>query len=166
MKSFSTRTFSGLGLAFALAIVLASGCHSGDGVENALGEGGDGGGDTEEALNGVLKIEQERYSFLEGAGIVTIEVLRAGGAQGAVSVSYAAAGDSAAAFADFIVREGERLVWEDGDAEPKEISILIQGNDDDGTPSETEAAPSRRLPARLAPIRKGPKKAWRLAPTL
>lgn len=131
MKSFSTRTFSGLGLAFALAIVLASGCHSGDGVENALGEGGDGGGDTEEALNGVLKIEQERYSFLEGAGIVTIEVLRAGGAQGAVSVSYAAAGDSAAAFADFIVREGERLVWEDGDAEPKEISILIQGNDDD-----------------------------------
>lgn len=118
------------------AFILIAGCTGGGGLrsEETL-EGTDtedsGEAGTESEVHpGVIKVASNAYSFLENAGIVSIDVTRTGGTQGAVSVRYSATNGSAHAWSDFVVRQGERLSWEDGDGASKKIFILLRDNNE------------------------------------
>jgi extracellular elastinolytic metalloproteinase len=81
----------------------------------------------------VLDIEEGQIEFeaavlnrTEDDGLVTIVVNRTGGTYGAVSVSFATADETARLdLGDYSAAAG-KLNWADGDAEPKEFSILLQ----------------------------------------
>lgn len=83
-----------------------------------------GGGPGPTPSPGTLRFTAADYPVAEGAGTVTLTAERTGGSAGAVSVSYATGGDSAAGGADFTDGSGA-LSWGDGDAAPKTLTIAI-----------------------------------------
>jgi plastocyanin len=84
---------------------------------------------------GTLRFAQASYSVSEGAGSINIAVSRVNGADGAVSISYAAAAGTATSGADFTATSGT-LSWADGDASNKTFNVPI-ANDTTQEPNET-----------------------------
>jgi uncharacterized protein with beta-barrel porin domain/ribosomal protein L35AE/L33A len=74
--------------------------------------------------NGELQFGSSTYNVAENAGIVTIEVIRAGGADGLVSVQYATSDGSAIAGSDYTTTTGT-LSWANGEAGSKTFTIPI-----------------------------------------
>lgn len=81
-----------------------------------------GGGNTPHP--GTLGFSLANYAVNEGAGSATIAVQRAGGADGAVSVHYAATAGSATAGQDFTAVSGT-LSWADQDAAAKTFTVPV-----------------------------------------
>lgn len=73
---------------------------------------------------GTLQFSLSGYSVNEHGITATITVIRVGGSQGAVSVSYQASDGSATQPADYLPAAG-MLSWADGDAAPKTFQITI-----------------------------------------
>lgn len=76
------------------------------------------------AQPGALQFSGSSFQVNEGAGTVAISVARSGGADGAVSVSFATANGSATAGSDYAESAGT-LSWTDGDSAPKSFSLAI-----------------------------------------
>ena len=78
---------------------------------------------------GTIAFSSAEYAFNENIGTATIFVLRAGGSAGAVTVNYTTAdGTASAANGDYVATSSppnSPLSWEDGDASPKTIAIVI-----------------------------------------
>jgi hypothetical protein len=83
---------------------------------------------------GTLQFSTSAYSVNEAAGTATITVTRSGGSDGAVSVSYATSGGTAAAGQDYTAVSGT-LTWAAGDTSSKTFTIpimddsLVEGNE-------------------------------------
>src|ERR1700712_5698501 len=92
-----------------------------------------GGGNTPHP--GTLGFSLASYAVNEGAGSATIAVQRLGGADGAVSVHYAATAGSATAGQDFTAVSGT-LSWGDKDAAAKTFTVPVI-NDTVVEPNET-----------------------------
>ncbi len=73
---------------------------------------------------GSLRFSLATFAVAEGAGAATLGVQRTGGADGAVSVHYAASAGTATAGADFAATSGT-LTWGDGDAALKTFDVVI-----------------------------------------
>lgn len=84
---------------------------------------------------GSLQFAQAAYSVSEGGGTVTLNVTRAGGSDGAVSIQYATANGGATAGSDYTAKSGT-LNWAAGDGSSKSITIDIL---EDGNPEGAEA---------------------------
>lgn len=78
----------------------------------------------DEVQRGTLTLSDSAYSVGEAGGSVTINVLRSGGSDGAISVDYSTADVTAASPADYTAVSGT-LKWADGDAEPKLVVVPI-----------------------------------------
>ncbi len=94
-------------------------------------EGQGGGGEQ----RGTIRFSLGAYSVSEGAGTATINVQRANGDDGAVTVQYSAAPGTATAGQDFTPKSGT-LSWADGDDDPKSFTVALQ-NDTATESSET-----------------------------
>jgi plastocyanin len=84
---------------------------------------------------GTLRFGQASFSVNEAAGTATITVQRINGADGAVSVQYAATAGTATAGQDFTPVSGT-LSWGDQDSADKSFTVAIN-NDTAPEPSET-----------------------------
>jgi plastocyanin len=73
---------------------------------------------------GALGLSPATYSVSESAGSVTVHVSRTGGADGAVSVAYAATAGTATAGSDFTPTSGT-LSWADQDSTDKTFQVAI-----------------------------------------
>jgi hypothetical protein len=89
--------------------------------DESLDYGGDG---TTVPVPGTLSFSSPAFSVLENAGSATIEVQRADGADGAVSVAYAITGGTAVGGTDYETASGV-LHWNDGDSASKTFTIPI-----------------------------------------
>ncbi len=78
----------------------------------------------DDADAGAIRFAGDDQAVGEGAGSITLTVLRERGASGAVSVDYASSDSSATAPADYGAVSGT-LTWGDGDASPKTITVPI-----------------------------------------
>jgi N-acetylneuraminic acid mutarotase len=76
---------------------------------------------------GTLSFSSPAFSVSEGAGSATIEVLRTGGSDGAVSVAYAVSGGTAVDGTDY-QSVGGVLTWDDGDAAGKTFTVPVFNN--------------------------------------
>ena len=76
------------------------------------------------ARPGTLQFSSAAYSAGEAGGRITLEVTRAGGDAGAVSVAYATGGGTASAGADYAAATGT-LDWAAGDSSVKVINIAL-----------------------------------------
>ena len=76
---------------------------------------------------GTLQFSAATYSVAENAGTATITVTRAGGANGAVGVSFATANGTATAGSDYSGATGS-LNWADGDAAAKTFAVTISND--------------------------------------
>lgn len=85
--------------------------------------------------HGTLRFAQASYSASEGAGSLNVAVSRINGADGAVSVAFAAAAGTATSGADFTATTGT-LNWADGDSAAKSFPVAI-ANDTAQEPNET-----------------------------
>jgi plastocyanin len=94
---------------------------------------GDGGG--EGSGPGTIGFSSDSYTVDEGAGVVTIMVERAGGSDGAASVSVATAPGTAKQNKDYSTRKAT-LQWANGDGSPKTVEVAIK-NDTSVEPDET-----------------------------
>jgi len=83
---------------------------------------------------GVLQFSTASYTATESGGLVTINVLRVGGATGTVGVSYNTADDTALQPADYVAANGT-LTWASGDTQPKSFTVAIVN---DGTMESSE----------------------------
>jgi len=79
---------------------------------------------------GTLQFAQGSLTVDEDDGSVNLAVTRAGGSDGEVSVNYTTLNGSARAGQDFVATTGV-LTWEDGDADPKTLSVAVINDDDD-----------------------------------
>jgi plastocyanin len=77
-----------------------------------------------QAQPGTLGLSPSSYTVSEAAGSVTVHVSRTGGADGAVSVNYAATAGSATAGSDFTATSGT-LNWGDQDSADKTFQVAI-----------------------------------------
>jgi len=77
---------------------------------------------------GRLQFATSTYSVAEADGGLTISVGRAGGSDGRVSVRYELKSETAVLGRDFDASSGE-LIWEDGDATPKDIPVVVRTDD-------------------------------------
>jgi len=91
--------------------------------------------DDDKPKPGTLQFGSITYRVAETGGDVEITVVRTGGSDGAVSVSYASAGGSATAGVDYTAVSGV-LNWAGGDTSARRISIPV-GNDGEREGSET-----------------------------
>jgi plastocyanin len=73
---------------------------------------------------GTLGLAPDTYSVAESAGTVTVHVSRTGGADGAVSIAYAATAGTATAGSDFTPTSGT-LSWADQDSADKTFQVAI-----------------------------------------
>ncbi|HEY0510573.1 MAG TPA: Calx-beta domain-containing protein [Thermoanaerobaculia bacterium] len=96
-------------------------------VEDAGGGGG--------SHPGTLGFSLANFSVNEGAGTATLAVQRTGGADGAVSVAYAATAGTATAGQDFTSASGT-LSWADQDGSTKTFTVTVI-NDTNPEPTET-----------------------------
>ncbi|MBL8515739.1 MAG: hypothetical protein JNM76_02120 [Betaproteobacteria bacterium] len=87
------------------------------------GPGGGGGVRPPGNTPGTLQFSSANYGGGEG-GAVLITVTRQGGATGRVSVDYVTQSGSATSGSDFAFRSGP-LIWNDGDASPKFITVPL-----------------------------------------
>ncbi len=94
--------------------------------------GGGGGGQPQP---GTIGFSLASYTVNEGAGTATVTVQRTGGADGAVSVQYAATAGTATAGQDFNPASGT-LSWADQDSADKTFTVKVI-NDTLPEPSET-----------------------------
>jgi hypothetical protein len=76
------------------------------------------------ANGGALAFNPSAYSAAENAGVVTISVVRSGGAAGAASVSYATSGGNALANADYEPASGV-LTWAAGQAGARTFQVRL-----------------------------------------
>lgn len=81
-----------------------------------------------ETAPGRLQFAASTYSVAEADGGLTISVGRAGGSDGRVSVRYELKSETAVLGRDFDASSGE-LIWEDGDATPKDIPVVVRTDD-------------------------------------
>jgi plastocyanin len=93
------------------------------------GQGGEG------EQRGTIRFSLAAYSVSEGARTAAINVQRADGSDGAVTVQYSAIGGTATSGQDFTPRSGT-LAWANGDDDPKSFMVTIQ-NDAVAEPNET-----------------------------
>lgn len=100
-------------------------------IVRSAGDGG-GGGDTGP---GTIGLNPASYTVDEAAGVVTITVERAGGSDGAASVSVATAPGTAKQNKDYATRK-TTLQWGNGDGDPKTVEVAIK-NDTAVEPDET-----------------------------
>ena len=91
--------------------------------------------DDDLVTNGAIQFTDAVASVGEATSTITLNVGRAGGATGAVSVSYASAGGTATSGTDFTAATGT-LNWADGDTALKTITVTIT-NDTDLESNET-----------------------------
>jgi hypothetical protein len=80
--------------------------------------------DNEVAFAGGVRLSASGYSVDEGAGTVTVTVLRGGSSDGSVSVAYSTVNGEAVAGSDYLATSG-RLTWAAGDLEPKTLLITV-----------------------------------------
>ena len=73
---------------------------------------------------GSLRFSAPSYTVSQGAGTVTVTVVRNGGSNGAVSVAYATANGTAVAGTDYTPAKGT-LKWADGDASANTFEVAI-----------------------------------------
>src|ERR1700722_2565413 len=104
--------------AMALALVLSA-CNgtAGDSASN------DGSG-AETAPAETVLFAAASYTVAQSAGTVTVNIDRAGGSSGAISVGYTTNSGTAVAGTDFTAASGT-LNWADGDASSKSFSVAI-----------------------------------------
>lgn len=81
-------------------------------------------GDNEVAQPGLLSFSAPSHTVGETGSTATITVNRSGGADGAVSVSYATGGGSATVASDYTAASGT-LNWADLDSVPKTFSVAV-----------------------------------------
>jgi len=79
-------------------------------------------------IPGRLQFTTDTYNVAEADGGLTISVGRAGGSDGRVSVRYELKSETAVLGRDFDASSGE-LIWEDGDATPKDIPVVVRTDD-------------------------------------
>jgi hypothetical protein len=90
---------------------------------NGGGNGG-GGGNPNDNDAGIFKFDQRNFRTTEGAGVAVISVERSKGEDGAVSVEYSTADDTAIAGVDYEATSGV-LTWEAGDGRRKTFLVSI-----------------------------------------
>jgi hypothetical protein len=73
---------------------------------------------------GTVQLQASSYSVAQSAGSVTVTVTRTGGSNGAISVAYATANDTAVAGTEYTAASGT-LQWANGDAASKTFSVAI-----------------------------------------
>jgi Calx-beta domain len=103
---------------YTLVVQTAGGNLSGT-LQNAGDSGGGGPGPTPQP--GVLRFTIGSVTVNEGQ-VVTVQVSRTGGSSGAVGVTYASQGGTAAAGADFTAVNGT-LTWADGESASKSFDV-------------------------------------------
>ena len=86
-------------------------------------------------MNGSLQFEMAASSVGENAGMATINVARAGGSQGAVSVDFTTMDGTATSGSDYTATSGT-LNWPDGDSNPQSFTVMILDDSTD-EPDET-----------------------------
>ncbi|MEE9320363.1 MAG: Calx-beta domain-containing protein [Granulosicoccus sp.] len=83
---------------------------------------------------GLLQFADSSVAVDEDSGTISLSVLRRGGTDGEVSVVYTTEAGTASAAEDFVSSTGV-LRWDDGDSNPKNLSIPIV-HDTDSEPNE------------------------------
>ncbi|WP_428312723.1 Calx-beta domain-containing protein [Hydrocarboniphaga sp.] len=90
----------------------------------------------DEVRQGTLKLSDSAFTVDEAAGVLSINVLRSDGSDGAVSVDYSSADGAAVSPGDYTA-VGGTLTWADGDSTPKIIDVPIVDDSDYETTPET-----------------------------
>lgn len=73
---------------------------------------------------GVLALDKSAYTVEQGAGTLTVNITRASGSQGAVSVGYTTMNGTAIAGTDYTSASGT-LDWGDGDVSTKSFTVTV-----------------------------------------